>query len=166
MTASDPADRLDRQHIRNAAAWAAEQLALTGQARVRLTPGDMTEYPIQVTAPSPTWWAQGVADGKTYWVVLCCGFGTGYEWMGGEIHADYAAQKWTHHREPVGTRIHGGAAVAAFLTALCAATRCRLGGHEPGKLLDAFEFHEVRLCQRCGIEYVEADDGTTAEVEG
>lgn len=164
-TEVDPVDRLDHDHVRKAAAWAAEQLALVGSARVRLAPGDMTEYKIQVTAPSEEWSAQGTHAGEYYWVTLSCGFGTGYEWSGHPIHTDYAASKWVAYGAPAGTRLCAGAAVGLFLTCLSQALRCRLEGHEPGEPVEVLELSEVRRCARCASEYVQHDDGTQAEVE-
>lgn len=42
-----------------------------------------------------------------------------------------------------------------------------VGGHEPelGDPVEVLELSEVRRCARCGIEFVQHDDGTQAEVE-
>lgn len=120
MAERTPAD-LDREHIAQAAHFAAAELTRTGVARVRLAPGDMTEYPILIAAPGPEWgWispdhGHGVRRSPEYWVALCCSFGAGYPWSGDEIAPGYAAEKWTARGSSDGTRLWTGAVVADFL---------------------------------------------------
>lgn len=116
-------DRLDSEHIDAAAQYAADQLGLVGHVKVRLAPGDMTEYRIAIVAPSDEWAYGDVRPGKYYWVTLCAGFGAGYEWHGGAIDGGYAAEKWTNPDSAKGTRAWTGEVVALFLTAVAGAMR-------------------------------------------
>jgi hypothetical protein len=108
---------LDAAHIASAAAWAANQLRISGMAKVRLAPGDMTEYRIVIAAPGIEWAYGEPRDGRHYWVTLCANFGTGYEWHGGRIDPGYAAEKWTNPSVSKATRAWTGEVVARFLTA-------------------------------------------------
>lgn len=112
------ADRLDREHIRSAAVWAAAQLTETGVARVRLAPGDMTEYRFVIAAPAIEWAYGEPRPGNYYWVTLCANFGGGYEWAGQPVDPSYAAEKWTNTSSSKATRLHTGTVVALFLTAV------------------------------------------------
>lgn len=112
---------LDHDHIRDAAIWAAHRLADVGVARVRLAPGDMTEYRIDIAAPGAIWaYGEERAD-RDYGVTLCANFGCGYPWAGREVHPDYATEKWTNPSSSKGTRAHTGRVMAAFLSALATA---------------------------------------------
>jgi hypothetical protein len=120
---TDIGDRLDADHIAEAAQFAADQLSLHGVAKVRLAPGDMTEYRFVIATPGIEW-AYGVErPGKYYWVTLCANFGGGYEWHGGEVDGGYAAEKWTNPGTAKGTRAWTGEVVARFLTAIANAMR-------------------------------------------
>lgn len=112
---------LDQEHIQAAARFAADQLAAGGVARVRLAPGDMTEYPLVITVPGVEWAYGGPRQGRYYWVTLCASFGAGYEWHGGEVDGYYATQKWTNAGSSAATRAWTGEVVARFLTAVSAA---------------------------------------------
>lgn len=117
-------DQLDQEHIEEAAQFAAVMLAKHGAAKVRLAPGDMTEYRFALVAPGVEWAYGEERVGKYYWVTLCANFGAGYEWHGGEVHADYAAEKWVNPSVSKGTRAHTGMVVGRFLTAVSAAMHC------------------------------------------
>lgn len=120
-------DDLDAAHIASAAAWAANQMRISGMAKVRLAPGDMTEYRIVIASPGIEWAYGEPRHGQYYWVTLCASFGAGYEWHGGEVHGGYAAEKWTNPGSSKATREWTGEVVARFLsataTALPAVTR-------------------------------------------
>lgn len=120
-----PADLdLDQDHINEAAAFAARQLVAAGVARIRLSPGDMTEYRIAIVAPGPEFSrSYGEVKGRYFWVTLCAGFGAGYEWHGGPVDGPYAAEKWANASVSKGTRAHTGEVIARFLSAVFAATR-------------------------------------------
>lgn len=118
---------LDQDHINAAAAFAAAELAATGVARVRLAPGDMTEYPIVIAAPGPEWAYDKERLGSYYWVTLCASFGTGYPWHGHQTDDGYAAEKWVNRGENKASRAHVGRVVAAFLTAVAEARRAGTG---------------------------------------
>lgn len=116
------AERLDLAHIDAAARFAAGHLSAHGVARVRLTPGDMTEYHLVVTGPGAVW-KSGVAGDfidhtRDHCVALVASFGAAYPWAGQEIAPGYAAEKWTARTSSDGTRAHTGEVVARFLTAL------------------------------------------------
>ena len=121
MTTIDFDARLDGEHIRGAALWAAEALDATGVAKVRLAPGDMTEYALLIAAPGIEWAYGQHAAGSHYWVAVCANFGCGYEWGGFPVHADYCADKWVARGASKGTRMWAGQVIARFLTALAEA---------------------------------------------
>lgn len=123
MTA-EGADRLNLEHIRAAAEYAAVALHLTGSVRLVLTPGDMTAYPIVIAAPGPEWRMDNrsgdhldphLIDREEYSVTLAASFGRSYLWMGEPVVAVYAADKWA---TPGPCQLHTGTVVAAFLNAL------------------------------------------------
>ena len=122
-------DDLDQDHITNAAAFAARQLADEGVAVVRLAPGDMTEYRFVIARPGVEWAYGQVRQGKYYSVTLCASFGSGYDWHGGEVDQYYATQKWTNAGSTKGTREWTGTVVALFLTAVSQAIAARLAGN-------------------------------------
>jgi len=109
---------LDRAHVEQAAQFAAEQLASRGVARVRLTPGDFTEYQLMVAAPGLEWAAGSARPHRAYLVSLCDPFGASYPWSAGEVNPRYAVEKWTQRDAPEGTRRCTGQVVALFLNAL------------------------------------------------
>ena len=113
-------DRLNHEHIA-AARWAAEALTADGVARVRLTPGDMTEYRILIAAPAVEWADGARRAGRYFWVALCAGFGAGYEWHGGAVDPYYARDKWTNDGSGKGVREHTAVVMSRFLTALAEA---------------------------------------------
>ncbi len=121
-------DRLDNEHISDAGQWAAESLLAHGQARVRLAPGDATEYKIMIVAPGIEYAYGEPRVGKYYWVALCANFGSGYEWHGGAIDGGYAAMNWTNPSVSKATRAHSGEVVARFLTATAHAMAVLRGG--------------------------------------
>jgi len=118
----DP-DRLDQDHIDKAADFAAEHLATDGVARIRLAPGDMTEYRFVIARPGIEWAYGEPREGRYYWVTLCADFGGGYEWHGGGVDGGYATEKWTNRSSGDATRRHTGEVVARFLTAVAEAMR-------------------------------------------
>lgn len=116
-------DDLDTAHIASAAAWAANQLRIGGMAKVRLAPGDMTEYRIVIAAPGIEWAYGEPREGRYYWVTLCASFGAGYEWHGGQVDGGYAAEKWTNPSSGKATRAWTGEVIARFLSATSEAMR-------------------------------------------
>ena len=56
---SDITARLNLDHISAAAIFAANQIKLTRTARVELTPGDHTRYPITIVAPTVVYTTAG-----------------------------------------------------------------------------------------------------------
>jgi hypothetical protein len=119
MTTYEP--RLDREHITRAANWTALELREHRVARVILTPGDMTRYPILIASP---WWewierrdrTTSTQLGHDYWVALLDhAVGAGYPWNGQEVHPLYAAEKWGRFDLPTGH------VMAGFLNALAEA---------------------------------------------
>lgn len=118
-------DDLDQEHFDAAAEYAAEHLARHGVAKVRLAPGDMTEYRLIIAAPGPEWAYGDERPGKNYWVALCADFGTGYEWRGQHVDGGYAAEKWVSRSVSKGTRAWTGQVVARFLTATSEAMAAR-----------------------------------------
>lgn len=125
---------IDRRHINEAAVWAATQLVETGVARVRLAPGDATQYRVLVTSPGSAYAADHtgqtvVVDERTYTVVVLNDFGAAYDWTGGPVDDSYVAEKWTRPDRSAGARACTGIAVAAFLTALSNA----LATTDPGR---------------------------------
>ena len=119
--AAEVAEQIDQAHINDAAAFAARQLADAGVARIRLAPGDMTEYRIVIAAPADEWAYGDVRRGRYFWVTLCAGFGAGYEWHGGPVDGGYAAEKWANATANKATRAWTGEVVARFLTAVAKA---------------------------------------------
>lgn len=118
---------LDQDAIDQAAVWTARKLADTGVARVRLSPGDATEYRIMIASPDVEWRRSGETAGIYYWVALSNDFGAAYEWHGGQIDAGYAREKWTSRGITGGTRDWTAEVMARFLTAVSGARR----GAEP-----------------------------------
>jgi hypothetical protein len=123
---------LDQAHIASAAGFAARRLVTDGVAKVRLTPGDLTEYPILIAGPSVEW---GCRNGRIaehysgeYWVAVCSGFGSGHLWDP-ETHVapGYAAEKWTAPGVGDGTRGWTGWVMAEFLTAVADALHAHWG---------------------------------------
>lgn len=117
----NPDDTLDAAHIASAAAWAAVRLLDGQEAKVRLAPGDMTEYRILIAPPGTEWAYGDEREGRYYWVTLCANFGAGYEWHGGRIDGGYAAEKWTNPGSSKATRAWTGEVVARFLSATAVA---------------------------------------------
>lgn len=116
-------DILDQEHIETAARWVAHALEGRGSAKVRLAPGDATEYPIAIVGPG-TFWAYGKErEGRTYWVTLMASWGCSYEWAGAPVDPGYAAQKWTNPRAGGAIAEWTGIVMAKFLTALSQALR-------------------------------------------
>lgn len=120
---------LDVDHIDLAARFAAHQLRTAGVARVRLSPGDATEYRLLLAAPGLEFSKAALYDmkggfelaeraGTYFWVALCNSFGAGYEWHGGPVDAGYATEKWTNLSGPPGIREHTGRVVAEYLNAV------------------------------------------------
>jgi len=101
---------LDQDHIQAAAKWAAGQLDRLGHARVMLTPGDMTVYPIVIVSPACEQWGEQ-RDHRSYLVALG-GRGRMYPWYGDtDLHHTYVTEHWTHDSQ------HEGFVLAAFLNA-------------------------------------------------
>lgn len=122
MTDIDFDARLDGAHIRAAAVWVADQLAATGVARVRITPGDMTAYEVIVVGREvPEWEADRSTTLRLYRVVLANSFGAAYPWGGDPVDPSYAGQKWTNPTCGEGPRLWTGEVVARFLNALAVA---------------------------------------------
>jgi hypothetical protein len=114
---------LDQAKIQEAAEYAAGCLANYGHARVRLAPGDMTEYPILIASPGGEWGyvgdGYGRVLGRDYWVALCSSFGTGYFWRGTpDVSPGYAAEKWTTLYLADASRIWTGWVISDFLNAV------------------------------------------------
>jgi hypothetical protein len=119
---------LDQTKIREAADFASAFLGTDGIARVRLAPGDMTEYPILIAAPGPEWAYRGdrygYAEGDHYWVALCSTFGAGYFWQPqSHVSPGYAAEKWTHLGIRDVSRLWTGWVMADFLNAVSTTIR-------------------------------------------
>lgn len=109
LSDADVLERLDVEHIRQAAEWVANRFTAGFlSARVNLTPGDMTCYAVVVTAPQLVW-----PDGENheYIVALVNNGGGTYPWAGETVHPGYATQKW-------GITRWTGVVTAAFLNAL------------------------------------------------
>lgn len=122
---------LDQAHIATAANFAARRLVIDGVAKVRLAPGDLTEYPILIAGPGVEWSYRhgrvGENLGRDYWVALCASFGRGYLWNPESLVAPgYAAEKWTAGGD-AGTRAWTGWVMADFLTAVADALRAPQG---------------------------------------
>ena len=113
--------RLDGEHIRAAAWWAAQQLAADGFARVQLTPGDLTAYDVVVVAPCPRWENGRTQRSDPYMVVLTNSFGAAYQWHAEPLVAGYVGAKWTNSSVAAGPRLWTGEVLSRFLNALAEA---------------------------------------------
>lgn len=97
MNDDDIRARLNLDHIKRAAAWAAERFRIENVAHVKLTPGDGTVYQVIVVRcavwngredDEPTW-------PRDYTVTLVGSFGDTYQWAGQALHSDYVGGKWS-----------------------------------------------------------------------
>jgi hypothetical protein len=111
---ADIRSRLDLEHIADAATVAATALRYVGHARIELTPGDMTRYPIVIVVPGKRWSRNGLADVADYDVALQHSAGHCYPWNPANVYVSpgYAAEKWTTNQ------IHTGVVMSEFLNAL------------------------------------------------
>lgn len=125
-------ERLDLDHIRRAAAFAAQELHSGYAAGVDLTPGDATRYQIVVSRPL-VWTADGLHRPKNYAVSVICGGSAAYPWSGAPVDASYAASKWTQEGH-----IWTGVVVAEFLNALADAIAGELAAAGAGPEADPF----------------------------
>lgn len=118
----DRAMALDQSTYDNAAFMAAEQLRCEGSAWVALSPGDGTRYVFTIVQ-FPEGYVGDTADedGNTMrkirrkpgHYIVASSLAPAYEWHGGEVHFDYAMEKWSP-RPNVWTAV----AAARFLNAL------------------------------------------------